>query len=159
MSTLHGGRTLTQKTHLSLFGLIKMLRCWALELWTQRNYYYLERVFLLMKEQLFIQNSIVNLDSLKQVWSMGSQNRVVAGTSTLRMEKLRFKSWICINSVILGKSLNASPLQECNNADREADVSAGLDNGAEHTSHTLKHSSSVVFEKGSRPSPLGVIIS
>lgn len=61
--------------------------------------------------------------------------------------------------MILGKSLNASPLQECNDANREVDVSAGLDNGAEHASHTLKHSRSVVFEKGSRPSPLGVIIS
>lgn len=57
----------------------------------------------------------------------------------------------------LGKSLNFPPLQECNNATHEVNMRAGLDNGAENTSHTLKHSRSVVFEKGSRLSPLGVI--
>lgn len=49
---LHGGRELAQNTQLFIFGLIKMLGCWTLELRAQRNYQ--EEVSLLMKEQLLI---------------------------------------------------------------------------------------------------------
>jgi hypothetical protein len=41
----------------------------------------------------------------------------------------------------LGKLLTIPPVQKDNNSNHKVNVKTGLDNGAENTSYTLKHSS------------------
>lgn len=71
--------------------------------------------------------------------------------------KLGFESAL-ISSRTLGKLLNFSPVREGNNANREVNVRARLDNGVANTSSMLKHARSSYREK--KPATcLGVIVS
>lgn len=59
----------------------------------------------------------------------------------------------------LGKSLNFSSVQEDNNTNHEVNGRAELGNGAENTTHMLKHARSSYRKKKEPAVSLGVILS